>query len=45
MAYGKPILDRALRFDTPLRTALKLAYLSFNSTRLSSSDVGFPSTS
>lgn len=42
MAYGKPILDRALRFDTPLRTALKLAYLSFDSTRLSSSDVGFP---
>jgi len=40
--YGKPILDRALRFDTPLRTALKLAYLSFDSTRLSSSDVGFP---
>ena len=27
---------------TPLRTALKLAYLSFDSTRLSSSDVGFP---
>ncbi len=40
--YGKPILDRALRYDTPLRTALKLAYLSFDSTRLSSSDVGFP---
>ena len=40
--YGKPILDRALRFETPMRTALKLAYLSFDSTRLSSSDVGFP---
>ena len=40
--YGKPILDRALRFETPLRTALKLAYLSFDSTRLSSADVGFP---
>jgi putative proteasome-type protease len=40
--YGKPILDRALRYETPLRTALKLAYLSFDSTRLSSSDVGFP---
>ena len=40
--YGKPILDRALRYDTPLRTALKLAFLSFDSTRLSSSDVGFP---
>jgi putative proteasome-type protease len=42
IAYGKPILDRALRYDTPLRTALKLAYLSFDSTRFSSADVGFP---
>lgn len=41
-AYGKPILDRALRFDTPLKTALKLAYLSFDSTRTSSTDVGYP---
>lgn len=40
--YGKPILDRALRFDTPMRTALKLAFLSFDSTRLSSADVGYP---
>jgi putative proteasome-type protease len=40
--YGKPILDRALRYETPVRTALKLAYLSFDSTRLSSADVGFP---
>jgi putative proteasome-type protease len=40
--YGKPILDRALHFDTSLRNALKLAYVSFDSTRLSSSDVGFP---
>ncbi|MEQ9811276.1 MAG: peptidase [Azospirillaceae bacterium] len=41
-AYGKPILDRALRFETELRHALKLAYLSFDSTRFSSTDVGFP---
>jgi putative proteasome-type protease len=41
-AYGKPILDRALRHDTPIRTALKLAYLSFDSSRFSSADVGFP---
>lgn len=41
-AYGKPILDRALRYDTPLRHALKLAYLSFDSSRFSSADVGFP---
>lgn len=41
-AYGKPILDRALRYDTDMATALKIAYLSFDSTRYSSSDVGFP---
>ncbi|WP_282607371.1 hypothetical protein [Pelagibius sp. Alg239-R121] len=41
-AYGKPILDRALTQDTSMLTALKLAYLSFDSTRLSAADVGFP---
>lgn len=41
-AYGKPILDRALSYDTPLRIVLKLAYLSFDSTRTSAADVGFP---
>src|SRR3546814_3065768 len=41
-AYGRPILDRALSFDTSITTALKLAYLSFDSSRFSSADVGFP---
>ncbi|HYG88669.1 MAG TPA: peptidase [Azospirillum sp.] len=41
-AYGKPILDRALTHDTDMSTALKIAYLSFDSTRYSSNDVGFP---
>jgi len=41
-AYGKPILDRALTYDTAMATALKLAYLSFDSSRFSSADVGFP---
>lgn len=41
-AYGKPILDRALSYETAMRHALKLAYLSFDSTRFSSTDVGFP---
>ncbi len=40
--YGKPILDRTLTQETPLRMALKSAYLSFDSTRYSSADVGFP---
>ncbi|HYD99900.1 MAG TPA: peptidase [Alphaproteobacteria bacterium] len=41
-AYGKPILDRALRYDTSMKAALKLAYLSFDSSRFSSADVGYP---
>ena len=41
-AYGKPILDRALMYDTDMATALKIAYLSFDSTRVSSNDVGYP---
>lgn len=41
-AYGKPILDRALTYGTDMQTALKLAYLSFDSTRFSTNDVGFP---
>jgi putative proteasome-type protease len=40
--YGKPILDRTLTYTTPLAMALKSAYLSFDSTRVSSADVGFP---
>jgi putative proteasome-type protease len=40
--YGKPILDRAMKYSTQMDTAIKLAYLSFDSTRLSSADVGFP---
>jgi putative proteasome-type protease len=42
VAYGKPILDRTLADDTPMEIALKAAYLSFDSTRVSSADVGFP---
>jgi len=41
-SYGKPILDRALKHETSLRAALKIAYLSFDSSRFSSNDVGFP---
>jgi putative proteasome-type protease len=41
-AYGKPILDRALRPDTTMAMALKLAYLSFDSSRFSSASVGYP---
>ena len=40
--YGKPILDRLLRFDTPIRQAVALAYLAFDATRTSTVDVGYP---
>lgn len=40
--YGKPILDRALNFESSLRFALKTGFLSFDATRLSANDVGFP---
>lgn len=41
-SYGKPILDRLLRHDTPLDQALALAYLAFDATRASVVDVDFP---
>lgn len=40
--YGKPILDRALDVESTLGFALKAAFLSFDATRLSTNDVGFP---
>ena len=41
-SYGKPILDRLLQFDTPLRTAVALALLAFDATRASVTDVDCP---
>jgi len=40
--YGKPILNRTLDYDDTLRFALKTGFLSFDSTRVSANDVGFP---
>jgi putative proteasome-type protease len=40
--YGKPLLDRALRYETDLKTALKIGYLAFDATRTSATDVDFP---
>jgi len=40
--YGKPILDRALRFDTPLDEAVKIGLISFDSTMRSNLAVGLP---
>lgn len=40
--YGKPILNRILTYDSSLRFALKTGFLSFDSTRVSANDVGYP---
>lgn len=40
--YGKPILDRVIRPDTPLSNAIKCAMVSFDSTMRSNISVGLP---
>ncbi len=40
--YGKPVLDRTLKYDDSLRFALKVGCLAFDSTRISAADVDFP---
>ncbi len=40
--YGKPILDRALEWTTPLEEAMKVALLSFDATIRSNLSVGMP---
>ena len=40
--YAKPILDRLLRHDTSLRNAAALAFLAFDATKASVTDVDFP---
>ena len=40
--YGKPILNRALTYESPIRFCLKTGFLSFDSTRVSANDVGYP---
>jgi len=41
-SYGKPLIDRALHYDTTLEIAMKLGYLAFEATRTSATDVDFP---
>ena len=40
--YGKPILDRTLKFTDSIRHALKVGCLAFDSTRISAANVDFP---
>lgn len=41
-SYGKPLLDRALTYESSIESALKLGYLAFDATRISATDVNFP---
>lgn len=41
-SYGKPILDRLLTYESDLDRAITLAYLAFDATRTSATDVDFP---
>ena len=41
-SYGKPVLDRVLRYESSMELALKVGYLAFDSTRISATDVDFP---
>jgi putative proteasome-type protease len=40
--YGKPVLDRTLKYTDKIGFALKVGCLAFDSTRISASDVDFP---
>ncbi|MDK2125110.1 proteasome-type protease [Parachitinimonas caeni] len=40
--YGKPIIDRVLRYQTPLKEAAKCTLISFDSTVRSNLSVGLP---
>jgi putative proteasome-type protease len=40
--YGKPVLDRTLKYEDPMHHALKVGCLAFDSTRISAADVDFP---
>lgn len=40
--HGKTILNRVLSSDSSLKQALKAGFLSFDATRLSATDVGYP---
>ena len=40
--YGTRVLDRTLKFEDSMRTALKVGCLALDSTRISAADVDFP---
>ena len=40
--YGKPVLDRIIRYNSSMKFALKAGFLSFDATRISANDVDYP---
>ncbi len=40
--YGKPVLDRTLKYTDSMTHAMKVGCLAFDSTRISAADVDFP---
>ena len=40
--YGKPLLDRVLRYNSTMDLAIKLGFLAFDATRTSSTSVEYP---
>lgn len=40
--YGKPILNRTVKYQSSMKEVLKAGFLSFDSTRVSANDVDFP---
>jgi putative proteasome-type protease len=40
--YGKPILDRCLKYESSMEFALKVGFLAFSATKLSATDVDYP---
>jgi putative proteasome-type protease len=40
--YGKPLLDRVLRFNSSMDLAMKVGFLAFDATRTSSTSVEYP---
>jgi putative proteasome-type protease len=41
-SYGKPLLDRVLRYHSDMDLALKVGFLAFDATRTSSASVEYP---
>lgn len=41
-SFGKPVIDRVLRYESSIATALKVGFLAFDATRASAVDVDFP---